>query len=74
MTPHKVRKMPIARLHWRAAWHNLRKCMKDPAELAWRLQHGFKFTPPSNYTWFHNKACESMYARSLPNSLNRLGR
>lgn len=72
MTPHKVRTMPIERLHWLSAWRNLRKCMKDPAELAWRLHAGFKFPPPTKYTWYHNHACDAMYGRSMPMPLNYL--
>lgn len=74
MTSHKVRLMPIERLHWRAAWRNLRKCMKDPAELAWRLRHGFSFPPPTSYTWYHNHACTAMYDRSMPMPTNRMGK
>lgn len=72
MTRDKVSKLTRERLEWRAAWRNLRKCMKDPAELAWRLKAPFNHGKPSSYTWFHNAACESMYARSMPQPSNQL--
>lgn len=74
MTSDKIRKMPHARIMWRSAWRNLRKCMKDPAELAWRLRHGFRFAPESIYTSYHNKACDVMYERSMPMPKNRMGK
>jgi hypothetical protein len=74
MTAHKVRKMPYARLMWLCAWRNLRKCMKDRAELAWRLRHGFRFAPPNEYTWYYNHACDAMYERSMPMPQNLLQR
>ena len=58
---------------WKAAWRNLRKSMKDPAELAWRLRADFKHAEPlSLYTWFHNHACAVMYNRSMPMPLNHI--
>lgn len=72
MTSDKIRRMPYDRLLWLTAWRNLRKCMKDPAELAWRLRHGFRFAPTTRYTDMHNLACDAMYARSMPMPLNLL--
>lgn len=60
------------RLMWKAAWRNLRKSMKDPAELAWRLRHDYQSVTPTNYTWFHNAACAAMYNRSMPMPTNHI--
>ncbi len=74
MTSDKIRKMSHSRLVWRSAWRNLRQCMRDKAELAWRLRHGFRFAPASEYTVYHNAACDVMYARSMPMPKNRMGK
>ena len=59
-------KETYAQLMFRTAYRNLRKSMKDPAELAWRLRADFKHCAPSAYTFYHNHACAAMYARSMP--------
>ena len=60
------------RAQWNVAWRNLRKSMRDPAELAWRLRADFKHAEPTDYTWFHNQACTAMYNRSMPQPSNQL--
>ncbi len=65
---------PYSKLVWACAWRNLRKSMKDPAELAWRLRADFRHGEPTSYTWYHNHACTAMYARSLPDPPNVIER
>lgn len=69
----KIKSAPYARIVWRSAWRNLRKCVKSPTELAWRLKTTFKHGEPTLYTWFFNHACDVLYNREMPMPKNRLG-
>jgi hypothetical protein len=59
---------------FRLAWRRLRKMMKDPAELAWRLDPTRKWAISQDTVSYTVPACASMYERSMPLPLNRLGK
>lgn len=65
---------PIEKIYFRCAWRWLRKCLKDPAEIAWRLNPNSKFYPSEHIRRYTGAACTAMYDRSMPMPLNRLGK
>ncbi len=65
---------PIEKVRFRIHYRNLRKCMKDPAAVAWRLNPNNKFNPSEEIKLYVGAACDAMYSRSMPMPKNRLGK
>lgn len=59
---------------WSLQWRHLRRTMRDPAEMAWRLKRVRWADDPAGRTMW-NLACDVAYSRAMTgHTLNRLGK
>lgn len=74
MTSHKTRTMDYHKFCFMLAWRRLRKLMKEPAELAWRLDPTRRWAISQSTIDYTVPACAAMYQRSMPAPVNRLNK
>jgi hypothetical protein len=74
MAKNRTYRISNERLDWMTQWRHVRRTMRDPAEMAWRLKR-VKWADDPGIRVLWNIACEVAYSRAMAgHTVNRLGK